>query len=299
MMHHDPDALVKALFDNLGTERVEIDMIEFSGIEFRNVDNRLMSLRLVQLGLTDAAMIGPGGEMLQPSSVMRKKNVLVQRGSFRPVCNTNVDILRCARKHFEQESDVDADNVLEVMEITMRNLMGDGDKIDPRDFLARADLLTASGMTVLISDFSRYYRLAAYIARYTNKKVGVTMGAGSLGRVFDEKYYEDLPGGILESFGRLFKNELKLFVYPCRDRESGEIVTAETLPVGKELHKLLDYLLDRERIVGIDCYDEKCLDIYSRDVLKKIKEGDESWQDMVPANVAKVIKERKYFGYEG
>ena len=154
-------------------------------------------------------------------------------------------------------------------------------------------------MTVLISDFSRYYRLAAYIARYTKAKIGITMGAASLGRVFDEQYYEDLPGGILESFGRLFKNDLKLFVYPCRDRQTGAITTAETLPVCDELKKLLDYLLDRERIVGIDCYDEKCLDIYSRDVLAKIKEGDDSWEEMVPPDVAKVIKERRYFGYEG
>ena len=299
MLHHDPDALVNSLADNLGIERLEIDMIEFSGIEFRNVDNRLMSLKLVQLGLTDAAMFGPGGEMLQPSSVIRKRNVLIQRGSFRPVCNTNIDILRCARTHFEREPDVDGENILELMEITMRNLMGEAGEIEPRDFLARADLLTASGMTVLVSDFSRYYRLAAYIARYTKAKIGITLGAGNLGRVFDEKYYEDLAGGILESFGRLFKNNLKLFVYPCRDRKSGEIVTAETLPVGKDLQKLLEYLLARERIVGIDCYDESCLDIYSRDVLKKIGEGDCSWEGMVPDAVARVIKERKYFGCEG
>ena len=157
----------------------------------------------------------------------------------------------CIRDSFEKEDDVDPEKVLEVMEITMSNLMVDGKEPDPRDFLARADLLTASGMTVLISDFSRYYRLAAYIARYTKAKIGITMGAASLGRVFDEQYYEYLPGGILESFGRLFKNDLKLFVYPCRDRQTGAITTAETLPVCDELKKLLDYLLDRERIVGI------------------------------------------------
>ncbi len=299
MLHHDTDALVESLFENLGVDRLEIDMIEFSGIEFRNVDNRLMSLKLVQLGLTDAAMIGPNGEMLQPSSVIRKRPVLVQRGSFRPVCNTNMDILKCARARFEQEPDVDGERILELMEITMSNLMADDGGIEPRDFLARADLLTASGMTVLISDFSRFYRLAAYIARYTSEKVGVMLGAANLERVFDEQYYEDLAGGILEAMGRLFKNDLKLLIYPCRDQKSGGIVSAESLQLGNELQNLLEYLLECGRIVGLQCYDETCLDIYAKDVLRMIAEGNHDWEKMVPAAVAEVIKSRKYFDFAG
>ena len=31
---------------------------------------------------------------------------------------------------------------------------------------------------------------------------------------FDEKYYTQLPDGVLESFGRLLINDLKLYVYP-------------------------------------------------------------------------------------
>ena len=54
--------------------------------------------------------------------------------------------------------------------------------IDLRDFLARADVLAACGKTVLISDYFEYYRLAAYLARYTKKKIGITMGAASLCR---------------------------------------------------------------------------------------------------------------------
>ena len=68
-------------------------MIEFTGIEFRNVDNRVMALKLVQLGLSGAAMFGPNGEVLQPSEVLYKKAVLVERGSFRPVTHVNLDML--------------------------------------------------------------------------------------------------------------------------------------------------------------------------------------------------------------
>jgi hypothetical protein len=46
--------------------------------------------------------------------------------------------------------------------------------------------------------------------------VGVTMGINNLLEVFNEKYYENLDGGILESFGRLLKNSVKLYIYPMR-----------------------------------------------------------------------------------
>ena len=83
-LHHEPEQLVESLLDSLTTGRIEIDMIEFSGIEFRHVDNRVMACKLVQLGLSGAAMFGAEGEVLQPSEVLYKKAVLVERGSFRP-----------------------------------------------------------------------------------------------------------------------------------------------------------------------------------------------------------------------
>ncbi len=122
-LYHEPDQLVESLLDGLTTERIEIDMVEMSGIEFRHVDNRVMSLKLVQLGLTGAAMFAADGTVLQPSEVLYKKPVLVERGSFRPVTHVNVDMLECALKRFAQEPGVAGETVVPLMEITMRNLM--------------------------------------------------------------------------------------------------------------------------------------------------------------------------------
>ena len=100
-LHYKPELMLESLLDNLSTKRIEIDMIEFSGIEFRHVDNRVMSLKLVQLGLSGAAMFGPTGEVLQPSEVLHKRPILVERGSFRPVTKVNIDMINCARARFE------------------------------------------------------------------------------------------------------------------------------------------------------------------------------------------------------
>jgi hypothetical protein len=296
-LNHEPDHLIESLLDNLSTRRIEIDMIEFSGIAFRHVDNRVMSLRLVQLGLSSAAMFSAQGEVLQPSEVLYKKPILVERGSFRPVTHVNVDMLRCAQEKFAREPGVDAESVVSLMEITMRNLQANGD-IDLSDFLARADVLAACGKTVLISDYFEYYRLAAYLARYTRQKIGITMGAASLCELFDEKYYNQLDGGILESFGRLFKNDLKLYIYPLLDQQTGQLTTVANLQVAPELRKLYAYLVEKGCIEQLHNFNPQYLSIFSRDVIQRIKRGDPSWSDRVPAEVAEVIRRRGFFGHK-
>ena len=293
----EPTRFVASLLDRLSTGRIEIDMISFSGIEFRRVDNRLMALELVHLGLSGVAMFGPDRQVIQPSEALRKHAVLVERGSFRPPTVVNMDMLACAREQFERDPAVAGRPILTLTELTMRNLLAGGQDVDRRDFLARVDLLAACGMTVLISDYYEYHRLAAYLAWRTSERIGMVMGVPSLRDLFDEKEHAHMPGGILETFGRLFKNDLKLFVYPMQDLDDGRVVTVDDLQVAPELQPLFDYLAGRGSFVHLEGYKPEYLSILSRDVLRRIKDGDESWTTMVPPAVAELIRERCFFGY--
>jgi hypothetical protein len=297
-LHQSPELLIESLLDNLSTERLEVDVIEFSGIEFRNVDNRLMSLKLVETGLTDAAMFSASGEVLQPSEVLYKRPVLVERGSFRPVCYVHHDMLECAMEHFAQEPDVKGKEVLEIMELTMHKLTAFDGEVEPKDFLARADLLASTGRTVLISDFFEYHRLASYLSRYTTERVALTMGAGSLLEILDKNYYKDLDGGILEAMGYLFKTDLKIYVYPFKDPATGVMHKVDNLPIQPDIRPLYDYLVQNGFIQQLENYNEQYLHIFTRDILRRIKEQDPAWEDMVPETVSKIIKQRQFFGYK-
>jgi hypothetical protein len=246
--------------------------------------------------LSGAAMFSPNKTVLQPSEVFYKKAILVERGSFRPPTHVNLDMMRAALEKFQADPAVAGKPVVQVMEITMRNLLAGSNEVDRRDFLARADTLAACGMTVLISDYFEYYRLAAYLARQTHERIGIVMGVPSLIELFDEKYYTQLPGGILESFGRLFKNELKLFIYPLRAHQESEMKTVGNVEAPPILQPLYDYLAKRGSFVQLDNYKPEYLSIFSRDVLKRIAERDSDWETMVPPEVASVIKKRGFFG---
>ncbi len=291
-----PHRMLESLRDNLSADRVEIDMVEFSGNDFKNVDNRAVSLKLVQLGLTGAAMFGPTGEVLQPSEVLRKKPVLVERGSFRPVTKVNIDMIDCARRQFSGDLSVAPEQVVELMEINLRNLMIES-RVDLADFLARANLLAAAGKTVLISNYFEYYRLASYLARYTSEPIAVTMGVPSLVDLFKEEYYSGLEGGILEAFGKLFTKNMRIYVYPYRDPATGVLQTADSVVVPEDQRNIFEHLVERGRIKAIQDYDASVLPIFSRDVLQRIKDGDAAWEAMVPAEIAALIKTDRLFGY--
>lgn len=293
--HQEPEKLISSLQENLNPGRIQVDMIKFSGPAFTGVDNRLMSLQLVSQGLTNAIMFTADGETVQPAEVFYKKAILVERGSFRPVTYATNDMLDGARKVFLKECGCSDKDLIVLMEMTLENLLSEG-QLNHADFLARVDILGALGRTVLVSRFGEYYRLAAYLSRYTNRMIGLVMGVPSLMEIFDEKYYLNLEGGILEALGRMFKGGLKLFVYPIID-EAGNVVTATTLKVAPNLQSLFQYLIDNRFIEDITDYNPDYLGIYPPDALAKLQAGDTAWEGMVPPEVAQMIKKREFFGY--
>ena len=297
LLFEQPEKLIHSLMDALSPGRIEVDMIRFNGPAFRGVDNRLMSLQLVQQGLADATIFKANGEVVQPSEILRKRAVLVERGSFRPVTKVSVDMLKCALAQFNREYNMKGEKPLVILEMTLQNLNEKG-KIDYQDFLDRTDLLGTLGNPVLISNYDTHYRLASFLFRHTHKPIGLVMGVPTLREVFDEKYYTHLKGGILESFGRLFKNDLKLFIYPLLEKGKKEPVTMDHLQVLPHLQHLFAYLRENRNILGIEGYARAYLSIFSRDALAHIKKGKLGWEKNLPSLVAEMIKKKKLFGYK-
>jgi hypothetical protein len=293
--HEHPNELLKSLYDELHRDQVEIDTIEMYGPDFAAVDNRLLSLQLVKNGMTDAVIFSPDGRNQQAADILYKKNILAIRGSFRPVTKVNIDMIMKGYAMFEKEPKVDPENIQVLFEITLNNLRSEGD-IDEKDFLDRADILCSLGQTVLISNYMKYYKLVEYFSRYTSKRMGIIMGTNNLLDVFDEKYYRDLNGGILEAFGILFSRDLKLYLYPWRDHNN-VLLNGSNCPIHPRIRPLFEYLRFNGRIVDIDDYETENLDIYSREVLHMIKEGLLGWEDKVPTYVDTIIKEKRLFGY--
>ena len=296
-VRNNPTELLRSLYDNIAKYKVEIDMIHFEGPEFKEVDNRLMSLQLLKNGMTDAVIFGPEGNNILPAALLYKKNILAMRGSFRPVTKVNIDMVKKGYGRFLKEKRVDRDKLVVLFEITLNNLKAEGE-IDEQDFLDRADILCALGQTVLISNYPQYYKLVEYFTRYTEERMGLIMGVTNLKEIFNDKYYRDLKGGILEAFGILYSTDLKLYIYPYQPEKNQKMLTSENLQVPPRLKPLYDYLKFNKRITDIEDYDQDILNIFSRDILKKIRNGEPGWENALPAYVDSIIRNKKLFGYD-
>lgn len=293
----DLDEFLTNLIQRIPRDRVEIDMLRVSGPDMGNVDNRILALNLVKLGMTDATMFDLCGSVLQPAAALYKKNILLMRGRFRPVTKVHIDMIETSRDQFIHEEGVSEDNVTMIFELTLKDLTADG-KISDKDFIDRAELLGSLGYTVMISNYLKHYKMADYLANIAKgQKMGLIVGVYNLHTIFDERYYDNLPGGLLEAFGRGFGHNVKMYVYPALNVENGDLYSLDNIQLPKHLNGLLQFMKDNDKIEAIHGFDPHLLAIMSDDVLAKIRSGAFSWEEDVPENVVKAIKHYELFGY--
>lgn len=294
----DLNDFLDVLVQRLPRERMEIDMLRVSGPDFENIDNRIIALNLVKRGITDATMFDLAKQVLQPATALYKKNILLMRGRFRPVTKVHIDMIEKGRKAFLKEKRVKEERLDVIFELTLKDLTADG-KISDKDFIDRAELLSSLGYTVMISNYLKHYKMVEYLAPIAKGNlIGVILGVYNLHTIFDERYYDNLPGGLLEAFGRGFGHNVKLYVYPAVNVEDGTQYDLDNIVLPKNLQGLVQYMKDNDKMTSIKEFDRDLLHIFSDDVLMKIKAGASSWEDDVPEEVAKAIKFFELFGYQ-
>lgn len=298
LYHHDyPEHIVGSLLDGLGRGRIEVDMISFSGPDLAKIDNQRLNLELVRQGLTSSVVFSPDRSIHQASEILYRRPVILERGRFRPVTNINLEMLKAGRSQFLNSLTKDDDPPIEIMEISLDNLL-DQSNFDPLDYLARIDLLNCLDKTVMVSNRSEFYRLAAHLRRNTKKNIAIVLGVPLLREIFDEKYYSDLEGGLLEGFGRLFKRDLSLYCYPILAPSMSEVISASKMRINPKSGHLLAHLLENKYIVELECEAPLRVISPSLEVTRRIAAKDPSWEALVPEIVADRIKEKHYFGWE-
>ena len=292
-----PNIFIQSLIDNLSTDRINVTMLRMMGPQLDYIDNRLLGVQLVKNEMCTATIFDRDGKIQSPSDMLYNKNVIALRGSFRPITYVGFDVLKSSFHTFKNEMPFDKENTLSICEITLNNLLQKGE-LDERDFLQRVDLLNENGQNVMVSNIRYFYKLSQYFSEFKIKNLRLVLGAHTLKKVLDSDYYKDLKGGILEAFGDLFTNNTKLYVYPKLDKATNKLITACMLMKEDDsLWYLYQYLIHNEKIVDIVNVNQKYMNIYSRDVIHMIENGEEGWEEYVPKNVAKAIIEKELFGY--
>lgn len=311
------DEFLRALVDNVGAARVEVDFVCVSGPEFSQYDNRVGALKLVEASLTNAAAFDEKGQVEVPGQMFYKRSVLVERGLFRPVTTVSVDMIERAASRFTNDDPASAPTLLKIFEITMP-ATNEPSRTDYSDILARIDLIAAAGYPTLISNYREFYRIPAYFRRYTKERVAIVAGINNLVDIFSDVHYTHLDGGVLEACGRLFKDKVRMYVYPMRrvqlrrlassheggrslfeDRAEGDdeaVVTAENVPMRPAVRHLYEHLLENGLIRSLCEYDPAALNCRPRTLLARINDDEPGWEREVPPAVAELIRKKRHWG---
>lgn len=294
----DAKRIIDTLTENLEQDRIEVDSIEFNGDYFEDIDNRVINFHLIRSWKTRAIMFKPDGSITIPAEMLYKKNVITIRGSFRPVTNLNVDMIEQGKKaFFKMNEAANNDNTIALAEISLNDIQGKDLHVPAEDIIARVHLLNSLGYHVMVSDYTRFFSLRAYFRQYTQLHIGIVLGIINIKQIFNEEFYRGVEGGILEGFGKLFPDNTHLMVYPELG-DDGEIRDYTQIKFPDHLHHLYQHLLVNGFVTGIETSDKTLFKIYSREILKLLRDGRGKWEAMLPEGIAEQIMENGFFGYK-
>ncbi len=281
----DPEKFIDYLTEGIKKDQIVIDVLKFNGPDLKHFDNLKMNLSLVSHGVSEAVLFSPSLEILNIGDIAYDKSLLIQRASYRPITKTHLDVLEKGMAQLKRETG--SGEILPILEITVPPKS----ELDMKDYTKRIEIISQLGYHTLISQFHLYYKLKHFFRKYTQKPLAIVLEASRLERIFDENHYNDLEGGILEGLGKLLDHQTKLYIYPHKTDKICQ--TARTFFPPKEVAQLYKHFLELKQIEDISGCDEADVYLHSEDVRNLIQKKDKSWEKLVPAAVADLIKKNK------
>lgn len=286
--------LIPELVDGLKDGQVAIDLIKVHGPNLNHFNNHLLNLELVRRGLADAILFGPEGNILNLADEVYQRPVLIQRGTYRPVTKSHVDVLEKGFLQFKTDFPEDSHKSIAMFELTMHNLNQNGN-IQETDFLDRVKSLCSLGNHVLVSNFFLYYRLKQFLRHYTQKPMVLIMGASHLENLFDQSHYQNLDGGMLEGLAKLLDEQTRLYIYPHKTKTSC-MTTKSFFPEERWL-PIYQFFIKQKQICDISGCNEIEEYLHSDDVKELILKNDPSWENLVPVKIRDQIKKENLFNF--
>jgi hypothetical protein len=261
-------AFLGCLLGSLRTERLEIDVLDLGGPSFAGQDPAAWCLELLRQKMAQAILFDPAGHVVEPSSVLRKRPLVVDRGRFETVEPFHTAMLESAQRSLRTEGVALGREPQAVLEIALHPIIDD-DAPDDAAILSRIRNMLRIG-PALVSDLPEGFRLVPYLRRYTQEPIRLVGGISLLARLLQAQFYNALPGSLLEGMGKLFASNVVFYVYPmpreavetalgpemarkiCVPNSSSPLIGVDDLVVPTPLNHLYRYLRETGRIVPIE-----------------------------------------------
>jgi hypothetical protein len=260
-------AFLGCLLGNLRTERLEIDVLDFAGPSFAGQDPAAWCLQLLRHKIARAILFDPACRVVEPSSVLRKRPLVVDRGRFETVEPFHPAMLESAQRALRAEGAALGREPQSVLEMALHPIIDD-DAPDDAAILSRIRNMLSVG-PALLTDLPEGFRLVPYLRRYTQEPIRLVGGISLLARMLQVQFYDALPGNLLEGMGKLFASNVVFYVYPmpreavdaalgpemarkiCVPNPASPLIGGDDLIIPAPLNHLYRYLRETGRVVPI------------------------------------------------
>jgi hypothetical protein len=259
------DTFLEGLFDELSAERIEIDAIQFDGPAFSGQDANEWCLELLGRGMAHAIVFGGDGTPVEAGSVLRKRPLIVMRGTFSHPEWLDPGLFESARRQLIAEGGPLEREPVAAIEMTIRHVSRAG-TLSNTEIAERIRQLAPRG-PLIASDFAETYLLSRYLRRQSTEPVRFVMSVAAAAQIMHEAFYQDLPGTLLEGMGKLLATNVKLYVapmpretfvaalegtsgLPVRESADGLVKLDDLMPPAPGCH-LLEYMRASGRIVEL------------------------------------------------
>jgi hypothetical protein len=199
-----------SLFQGLSRKNLELDVIALSGPTF-DVDARAWCVRALRQGMCHVVVFDRDGRPVEPSTVLRKRPLIVESGRFEAAAPFQVELLKSAQRQMGREFPS-----LKAPPTTLVAMVVD-DAVEAEtpdtELVKRVDRLVEVA-AVAVTDFAQAYRLVEFLQRFTGEPIRLAVGVLTLAKLFVEDTNRALPGSLLERLGRLLTENVRLYVSP-------------------------------------------------------------------------------------
>jgi hypothetical protein len=223
-------------------------------------------LQLLRREMTHAIVFDSKARVVEPSSVLRKRPLLVMRGSFSHPELFDPGLFQAAMQQLLAEAVPFEREPATLLEMTIHHASRPENLAAP-GMLPCIQQLAARG-SVIVTDYPETYLLSLYLRRHSTEPVRFILSVAATAKTMHEAFYRNLPGALLEGIGRLLATNVKLYVAPMprdafraalgdlpgrlevRNSDSDQVTLDDLMPSAPNLH-LFEYLRASGRIVAL------------------------------------------------
>jgi len=219
------EEFLASVFEDLAIRRVEIDFLEWSGAAFENWQRDEVHAFLVAGGYAEAVVFPADNQLAPPNELLYKRALVLAPDTPEAMGEPHADFIRNTLEQLPKEELKKSKGGLGLFCLSVANRIAERNEAVAKEIARHVPILNQLGYGVMLFRARELYAMSAYVNRYTDSRIHFAIGLGVLVRVFGDGY-EHLAGSLLEGVARLFKQNVRLIVYPMTTRELEERVTA-------------------------------------------------------------------------